>query len=89
MNQKDIKFIGLTGGSGSGKTSFIRDLKSKFSSEQLCIISQDDYYRPRDQQKTDDKGVHNFDIPYSIDHEAFFQDLFLQINEVMVKLDQY
>lgn len=75
MNQKDIKFIGLTGGSGSGKTSFIRDLKSKFSSEQLCIISQDDYYRPRDQQKTDDKGVHNFDIPYSIDHEAFFQDL--------------
>ena len=68
-------FIGVTGGSGSGKTSFINELKSQFSSSELCVVSQDDYYRPIDEQIKDDQGIENFDIPGSIDHEAFYSDL--------------
>jgi uridine kinase len=40
--------IGVTGGSGSGKSSFIRDLRLRFSEEELCIVSLDDYYKPRE-----------------------------------------
>lgn len=67
--------IGLTGGSGSGKTSFIRDLAEKLGPDKLCIISQDDYYLPIEQQPKDAKGIENFDLPESIDYQAFVEDL--------------
>lgn len=67
--------IGITGGSGSGKTTFIKELRKAFSEEELCIISQDDFYRPRDEQATDEKGVKNFDLPHSINKKAFILDI--------------
>ena len=67
--------IGITGGSGSGKTTFIRRLKERFSEPQICVVSQDDYYRPREQQQQDERGIHNFDLPDSIDVAAFAGDL--------------
>ena len=67
--------IGITGGSGSGKTFFIKNLSSRFSEDQLCLISQDNYYRPREEQRTDERGVKNFDLPESIDHEHFLRDI--------------
>ncbi|TAK40192.1 MAG: uridine kinase [Saprospiraceae bacterium] len=67
--------IGITGGSGSGKTSFIRKLRKAFPEEELCIISQDDFYRPREEQETDEKGVKNFDLPRSIDKKAFIAEV--------------
>ncbi|MEM6321750.1 MAG: P-loop NTPase fold protein [Bacteroidota bacterium] len=67
--------IGITGGSGSGKTTFIRALKESFSKRELCVISQDDYYRPIDEQPIDEQGVVNFDRPRSIDKSAFVGDV--------------
>jgi len=67
--------IGITGGSGSGKTTFIRQLRNHFTPEELCILSQDDYYKPRDVQRRDDQGVYNFDRPKSIDKKAFIEDI--------------
>ncbi|MEM8586049.1 MAG: AAA family ATPase [Bacteroidota bacterium] len=68
-------FIGITGGSGSGKTSFIKQLQEGFSEEQVCMLSQDDYYLPREQQKIDEKGFKNFDRPKSINKKEFVRDL--------------
>ena len=45
--------IGLTGGSGSGKTTFINNIREEFSSDEICIVSQDDYYFRRELQKKD------------------------------------
>lgn len=67
--------VGLTGASGSGKTTFLRHLSDAFSSEQLCIISQDNYYRSREDQVIDEHGVRNFDLPESINREEFFRDI--------------
>jgi uridine kinase len=67
--------IGITGGSGSGKTYFLQGLSSCFKSHEICLISQDNYYKSRDQQPVDENGVKNFDLPVSIDREAFQQDL--------------
>ncbi len=67
--------IGVTGGSGSGKTSFIKRLREDFTEEELCIISQDDYYFPREAQLVDEQGIHNFDRPASIDKKAFVADV--------------
>ena len=67
--------LGITGGSGSGKTHFLQGLSTHFKQEEICFISQDNYYKPLDQQPVDEQGVENFDLPESIDHQTFHADL--------------
>jgi uridine kinase len=81
--------IGITGGSGSGKTTFIKDIRDKFTDSELCIISQDDYYRPRAEQLTDEKGYQNFDLPQSIDKKLFHADLEKLLNGETIEKMEY
>lgn len=81
--------IGICGGSGSGKTTFIKQLKQSFSDTELCVISQDDYYRPRNEQVTDDQGVANFDLPKSIDKKAFISDINRLIGGETIEKPEY
>src|SRR5205809_972789 len=67
--------IGIVGGSGSGKTSFLRDLLARLPSEQCAVLSQDNYYRPIQEQERDANGRPNFDLPTSIHIEHFYDDL--------------
>lgn len=67
--------IGITGGSGSGKTRFLKELLQDFDRRSVTCISQDDYYRPRQYQLVDKNGELNFDRPESIDYEHFASDL--------------
>ncbi len=67
--------VGITGGSASGKTTLLRQLVSAFTPDELCLVSQDNYYRPLAEQQADDSGVTNFDIPESIDEVAFAADV--------------
>ena len=80
--------IGICGGSSSGKTLFISKLKEQFSPEQLCVISQDEYYKEKKYQVIDEKGVPNFDLPTAIDIDSFQQDLQKLMNgETVHKLE--
>ncbi|BDS12621.1 uridine kinase family protein [Aureispira anguillae] len=67
--------IGLTGVSGSGKTTFLKRLETIFGKDELCVISQDNYYKPREEQLIDDEGIRNFDLPTSINRAEFYQDI--------------
>jgi uridine kinase len=81
--------IGITGGSGSGKTTFIKHLREAFTDEQVCIISQDDYYFPRHEQEVDENGIHNFDLPKSIDKKGFQRDIERLIKGEEVEVIEY
>jgi len=81
--------IGITGGSGSGKSSFIRQLRARFAEHELCIISMDDYYLPREEQMEDEKGEKNFDLPNSFDKKAFRRDLLHLIDGETVTKEEY
>jgi uridine kinase len=67
--------IGITGASGSGKTFFIQNLAKRFKSHEVCLISQDHYYKARHLQLTDSNGVQNFDLPTAIERERFHRDI--------------
>ncbi len=67
--------IGIAGGSGSGKTTLLRALMDRFSGNDISLVSQDNYYKPREEQQADENGVLNFDLPTSIDRDHFFQDM--------------
>lgn len=67
--------IGITGRSGSGKTSLVKILQDMFGLDQLSVLSLDDYYKPRNQQKLDHEGYYNFDLPQAFDLIKFHADL--------------
>ena len=46
--------IGITGGSGSGKTTFINRIREQYTEDEVCVFSQDNYYKPREEQFTDE-----------------------------------
>ena len=67
--------VGVAGGSGSGKTSLVRALQQALPAGMACIVSQDDYYHPKEQQSVDSNGKVNFDLPTAIDLIALERDL--------------
>ncbi len=81
--------VGITGGSGAGKTSFINELKAQFSEQEICVISQDNYYRPREEQYIDEKGWCNFDLPTAIDQKAFEADIERLVKGEVIRRREY
>ncbi|MDH3651377.1 MAG: uridine kinase [Saprospiraceae bacterium] len=70
-----VSLIGITGGSGSGKTELIKQLRPLFTEDQVCVLSQDNYYRARSVQEIDDHGFENFDVPTALDLDTFRRDV--------------
>lgn len=88
MNQKPF-VIGISGGSGSGKTTFVKELSACFTPDQVCILSQDNYYKPREEQVSDQKGEKNFDLPESFKEEEYHQDVLKLLKGEDVVLKEY
>jgi uridine kinase len=67
--------VGIVGGSGSGKTSFLRDLLARLPEKACAVVSQDNYYRPIHEQERDGNGQPNFDLPTAFHLDHFHDDL--------------
>jgi uridine kinase len=67
--------IGVSGGSGSGKTYFAQALQAKLGADVCEIISQDNYYIDQSQRFDFDGGSVNFDHPDSIDFKLLASHL--------------
>ncbi|UIR57159.1 uridine kinase [Sphingobacterium sp. SRCM116780] len=74
MNKKPY-VIGIAGSSGSGKTFFLNCFLKHFSPEEVTLISQDDYYIPANTKTQEENRLYNFDLPTSIDRDAFYKDI--------------
>lgn len=61
-----ITIVGVAGGSGSGKTTFVTKLIGKLD-EQCILLSQDNYYHDQSDKFDHDGGSVNFDHPNSLD----------------------
>lgn len=60
--------IGIAGGSGSGKTTVVKAITQQLQ-ENVVVIPQDSYYRDLSHKSEEEKRVHNFDHPDSIDFD--------------------
>jgi uridine kinase len=81
--------VGITGGSASGKTLFLKKLICSFQQNQVCLVSQDNYYKPREQQPVDELGIPNFDTPFSLDFDSFAQDISTLKKGMIVQRPEY
>ncbi len=73
--QRGSYLVGVAGGSGSGKTSLVRSLNEVLPSGSICVVSQDDYYHPKEQQALDNNGKVNFDLPTAVDLDGLTRDI--------------
>lgn len=87
MNRPYI--IGISGGSGSGKTTFIHQLKHRVGESNIAVVSQDNYYLPKSKQQKDKKGKFNFDLPTAINRELFFKDMQRLMNNIAITKTEY
>lgn len=79
--------VGITGGSGSGKTLFMNELISQL--KDASLLSMDNYYVEISKQKKDKEGVEDFDRLESIDHDLFVKDLKTLISGQSISFKEY
>lgn len=67
--------IGIAGGTGSGKTTVVNQILNEITPDDICVISQDNYYKSTDDLTYDQRTKINFDHPSSIDFDLMIKDL--------------
>ncbi len=68
-------FLGVAGGTGSGKTTVARAILHGVGKDRLAFIAQDSYYRQIEWENPEQLAAHNFDHPSSIDTELLVSHL--------------
>jgi uridine kinase len=81
--------VGISGGSASGKTTFIHKLKQVYQATQISVLSQDNYYKPLHSQKKNAFGDVNFDEPDSINLELYQRDILSLITGKSILVNEY
>lgn len=67
--------IGIAGGTGSGKTTVVDKIIKQLPLDQVCVISQDSYYKATDNLSYEERTKINFDHPRAIDFDLLIKHL--------------
>lgn len=67
--------IGIAGGTGSGKTTVVRQIMDELNNEEVDLISQDSYYQDTSHLPFEERKLINFDHPKSIDFDLLVEHL--------------
>lgn len=71
----DIFFIGIAGGSASGKTTVVKKIMKRFKHRNLRMIDTDSYYKDFSNLNPEERNNINFDHPKSIDFELLIEHI--------------
>ncbi len=67
--------IGISGGTGSGKTTVVNQIVKHLPTDEVCVISQDSYYKATDDLSYEQRTKINFDHPRAIDFDLIVEHL--------------
>ncbi|MFN0730089.1 uridine kinase [Polaribacter gochangensis] len=67
--------IGIAGGTGSGKTTVVNKIIKELPTDEVCVISQDSYYKATNELSYEERSKINFDHPRAIDFELIIEHL--------------
>lgn len=67
--------IGIAGGTGSGKTTVVKQIIEELRNEEVDVISQDSYYQDTTHLSFEERKKINFDHPKSIDFDLLVSHL--------------
>ncbi len=81
--------IGISGGTGSGKTSFALEIMKHFPKGEVVLVDQDSYYKDLSDLPFEERKKVNFDHPNSVDFDRLIEDLKSLKNNVPIKKPVY
>ncbi len=67
--------LGVAGGTGSGKTTVVRELLKAVGRERIAFIEQDSYYVDVDWEGPEQIAHHNFDHPSALDNKLLVKQV--------------
>jgi len=82
-------FIGICGGTGSGKTTIARSIVDAVGPERVVLVEQDSYYRNLADMPLDERHQANFDHPDSIDSDMLVNHLMRLKQGLTVEMPLY
>lgn len=74
MRKKPI-IIGVTGGSGGGKTSVSREILNHFADAKVAMIEHDSYYKDQSHLTFDERILTNYDHPLAFDTDLMIEHI--------------
>lgn len=81
--------IGVCGGSGSGKTTFCKQLVMLLGDENVAHLKQDDYYRDLRNLTQDERDLVNFDHPDSVEFDLLSTHLDYLLSGEAISVPSY
>ena len=73
MTKSKPIIIGVTGGSGSGKTSVSRAIFNNFPDHSIMMLEQDSYYKDQSHLSFEERLNTNHDHPFAFDNDLLIQ----------------
>jgi uridine kinase len=88
---KDKKslIIGITGGTGSGKSTVCKSIKESIPEENIAIIEQDAYYKDQSHLSFEERLKTNYDHPLAFDNKLLIKHLDMLCNGESVEKPIY
>jgi len=68
-------FIGITGGTGSGKSTVSKEIFCSIDESNVVIIEQDSYYKDQSHLTFEERKKTNYDHPFAFDNDLLIEHL--------------
>ena len=81
--------IGITGGTGSGKTTIVNEVINLFDASEICLLSSDSYYKNNASLDFNQRDKLNYDIPEAIDFDLLNKHIDLLKQEININVPNY
>jgi uridine kinase len=87
--EKSPIIIGVTGGSGSGKTSVSQKILEQLDGHSISIIQQDSYYKDQAEKTMEERRAVNYDHPLAFDADLLYEHLKMLKNNQAIQVPVY
>lgn len=82
-------FIGITGGTGSGKSTIAKEIYRQFGEDCIAMIEQDSYYKDQSHLSVEDRVKTNYDHPNAFDNNLLVSHLESLLNGHSIQKPSY
>lgn len=87
MNKPII--IAVAGGSSSGKTTVVEKILANMGDYPIVVIKHDDYYKDQADMSFEDRRLVNYDHPFALDNDLFYEQLTALISGETIEKPTY
>lgn len=87
-NKRPI-IIGVTGGSGSGKTSVSKAIFEQLHGHSLLMLQEDSYYKAQDEKPFEERTKVNYDHPDAFDTDLLIEQIHELLNWQSIEVPVY